>query len=659
MKNIFTLALICLLFGKAGAQAVKPGLYVLSVGISKYKNSKYNLKYAHKDALDLAEVWRKQTDLYDVREVKTLVNEQATRSNIRAALADLKQKVSPSSFLVFIFSGHGLNDALVTYEFDNDDRTATTLNRSDLSQQLSALGGNYIALLDACHSGSFAKNFGNGGKDISEFQAEQDASMKRLLRALSAADKANIVIGSSSSGEKSDECTSCENGYFTQCLLDLFDGKSVQDGSRVIRPDLDGNGFVETNELDNYIKESVFITTRANQISQNVNSHQTIGYNFPIIRPANSKVTGRPATFTPIGDEAPRTGLDRPRESTGKSVALKITNLPNNKTKDSDKDGVPDVFDLCPDQLGELTSWGCINKSTQASRWSQQQNGVIPLGAVQIGSGRNGEPRYLVRVGSSLGYIEKDSLTAKVAIEGAIIASNVYDVLTKGRFSWVSHGSSSYYKYYYKTIAVNERSPEETIIRATYEEQVLPGKWRDSRKKSAAIQVGSAPEYKPKEFDILIDEDAPKPVYTPTPTEQAIWDRIGGGQAGSPIVQKPTNSSNNNQQDLRIEIASNWSIARGNRVWSTNKLYEMVLQDDGNLVIYRQGDGPIWAAGTYGKVVKNLIFQPDGNLVVYDINNRPVWATNTQGKGAGYMSLQNDGKLRIYRGSDSALLWSN
>jgi len=88
--------------GFAVAQSgAKPNLFIVSVGVSTYRDAHLNLKYAHKDAHDLADAWRNQTDLYDVREVKTLINEQATRANVRAALSGLRGKVSPSSFLVF------------------------------------------------------------------------------------------------------------------------------------------------------------------------------------------------------------------------------------------------------------------------------------------------------------------------------------------------------------------------------------------------------------------------------------------------------------------------------------------------------------------------------------------------------------------------------
>lgn len=296
-----------------GLAQTKPELFVLSVGVSKYQNPKYNLLFAHKDALDLAEAFRKQTDLFDVRKISVLTDEKATRANIREELNALKKSITSNDLFVFVFSGHGLNEALVTHDFNLKDRTATSLNKSDLIDLVGQFNCNYLMLIDACHSGSFAKGIDLGGKNLSaDFVREQNIANENLLRALNATDKANIVIGSSSSSEKSDECTDCQNGYFTQCVLDAFEGKPVADPEtgKVYWPDKDKNGFVYTNELDDYLKESVSILTRNNPLPQSVISKQSPGFNFPVV-----------------------------------------------KYKDSDKDGFPDVFDECTEQKG--TVMGC------------------------------------------------------------------------------------------------------------------------------------------------------------------------------------------------------------------------------------------------------------------------------------------------------------
>lgn len=323
------------------SQISKPELFVFSVGISKYQNSACNLRFAHKDALDLAEAWKKQKDLFDVREVKILVNEQATRANIRQELIDFKRKISSNDLFLFIYSGHGLNEALVPYDFDKKDRIATTVGKFDLMELISQLNCNYIALIDACHSGSFAKGI-DLGKDInSDFVREQNLASQNLLRALSASDKANIVIGSSSSGEKSDECLSCENGYFTQCILDAFDGTNVvnTENQKKYFPDNDFDGFIYTNELDNYLKEAVSLVTSKNEIQQSVISKQSPGFNFPLIKLQDSDNDG----VANIYDEC--------KETKGT-----IKGCP-----DDDNDGVANKDDKCPNEKGDKLYFGCLS----------------------------------------------------------------------------------------------------------------------------------------------------------------------------------------------------------------------------------------------------------------------------------------------------------
>lgn len=46
--------------------------------------------------------------------------------------------------------------------------------------------------------------------------------------------------------------------------------------------------------------------------------------------------------------------------------------------------------------------------------------------------------------------------------------------------------------------------------------------------------------------------------------------------------------------------------------------------------MYTEDDTPIWASDTCGNEGHNrLIMQEDGNLVLYNENEEPIWATNT------------------------------
>ena len=60
----------------------------------------------------------------------------------------------------------------------------------------------------------------------------------------------------------------------------------------------------------------------------------------------------------------------------------------------------------------------------------------------------------------------------------------------------------------------------------------------------------------------------------------------------------------------------------------------LIQASDGNCVIYRDaGSGaPIWATNTLGNPGDQMVMQDDGNLVLYDVNGNPLWASNTAGQ---------------------------
>ena len=74
-----------------------------------------------------------------------------------------------------------------------------------------------------------------------------------------------------------------------------------------------------------------------------------------------------------------------------------------------------------------------------------------------------------------------------------------------------------------------------------------------------------------------------------------------------------------------------------NAIWASGSINKgtaprrVVMQTDGNLVIYDVYNRAIWASGTNEKGSKphRLVMQTDGNLVIYDGINKPTWSTRT------------------------------
>jgi hypothetical protein len=76
--------------------------------------------------------------------------------------------------------------------------------------------------------------------------------------------------------------------------------------------------------------------------------------------------------------------------------------------------------------------------------------------------------------------------------------------------------------------------------------------------------------------------------------------------------------------------------------------YALIMQDDGNLVLYAPGNMPLTSFGWPGMPGTVLVMQDDGNLVLYAPGNRPVWATGTAGDRDSALVVQGDGNLVLY-----------
>lgn len=95
-------------------------------------------------------------------------------------------------------------------------------------------------------------------------------------------------------------------------------------------------------------------------------------------------------------------------------------------------------------------------------------------------------------------------------------------------------------------------------------------------------------------------------------------------------------------------LTTNQFLLKEDYLLSGDGRHQLILQDDGNLVLYRLSDHhPTWASGTNGKAVSKAIMQQDGNFVIYGYDNA-LWASNTAGKVNSYVVMQNDGNAVVY-----------
>lgn len=95
-------------------------------------------------------------------------------------------------------------------------------------------------------------------------------------------------------------------------------------------------------------------------------------------------------------------------------------------------------------------------------------------------------------------------------------------------------------------------------------------------------------------------------------------------------------------------LANDQALTHGSRLTCGDHTFQ--LQGDGNAVLLSYGHVR-WATGTHGpnNQATRMIMQGDGNLVMYNAEGRPVWASHTWRKGQPpfQLSLSASGQLAI------------
>lgn len=82
--------------------------------------------------------------------------------------------------------------------------------------------------------------------------------------------------------------------------------------------------------------------------------------------------------------------------------------------------------------------------------------------------------------------------------------------------------------------------------------------------------------------------------------------------------------------------------------------FRLIMQGDGNLVMYRKDGTPRWSTGARGY---NSIMQWDGNFVLYSALRTSQWNTATDRNPGARLVVQDDGNLVIYA-QDNRALWN-
>jgi WD40 repeat protein len=225
----------------------KPTLYLLSIGVSRYKNSEYNLKVAHKDALAITKLFKKQKGkIYKDVVVKTLTNQEATTDNILDGLDWIDKEVTSKDIAIIFIAGHGINDEsgdyyFLPYETNLDRIRRTALPWYEVQKTISNLPSKTILLADTCHSGNITGN----RRDIT-------GALKSIINS----GTGSIIMTATTGNGYSYEQSNWGHGAFT---------KSIIEGISQLKADYDNDKTISIKEIDLYITNRVKKLTNGKQ----------------------------------------------------------------------------------------------------------------------------------------------------------------------------------------------------------------------------------------------------------------------------------------------------------------------------------------------------------------------------------------------------------
>ena len=235
----------------SGDGDLRPALYVLAIGVSKYASPDYQLDYAAKDATDFSRVFQQQeSQLYRKVEVRLLTDGKAKRDDVLEGLEWIRRQATARDVAVVFLAGHGVNDDDGVYYYLPQDADADRLKRTgviftEIRNTVTALPGKVLFFIDTCHAGNV---FGTARRAMPR-------DLTAMVNELSSAENGVIVFAASTGRQFAQESTRWGNGAFTLAVVEGMNGKA----------DFAGSGRVTHKMLDLYVSERVKEMTRGKQ----------------------------------------------------------------------------------------------------------------------------------------------------------------------------------------------------------------------------------------------------------------------------------------------------------------------------------------------------------------------------------------------------------
>ena len=252
----------------------KSNLFLVVIASEKFKNNKFDLAYAVKDATDMANNMANSKS-FNTIQIKKLFNQSFNTDSVKS-LTNFFAKASVNDVVMVFFAGHGYLDDDMSYYFptyytdfsDPKINSVAYKNFEQLFQTIKPL--RKLMFIDACFSGevdeegSFIEQENKNPKDSSRavrvsgsmFAQSTALEMSKAVFSDLRQNSGATIISSAGGTEAAFEGEKWNNGLFTHCLLE---------GMTNFKADLNADKKITLSELQKFVAEEVYKLSEGKQ----------------------------------------------------------------------------------------------------------------------------------------------------------------------------------------------------------------------------------------------------------------------------------------------------------------------------------------------------------------------------------------------------------
>ncbi len=221
-----------------GRSNKRPNLYILAIGVDKYRDGDLWLNYSKADAKVFTKTIKKVSKpLFKNIYTTTLLDKEVTKKNILKTFETIGAKTRREDVFMLYVAGHGITDAKtgayfylpVDFRYKNDNSVRESgVSQKDFKLALSKIQAmKSLTILDTCNSGSFTEAMASRG-------VLQKTAINKLTRATG---RATLVASSKDQvaleGYKG-------HGVFTYTLVEALKGEGYGRDNKITIKELAG-----------------------------------------------------------------------------------------------------------------------------------------------------------------------------------------------------------------------------------------------------------------------------------------------------------------------------------------------------------------------------------------------------------------------------------